>query len=177
MMLDAVLAVRCQLGDEDAFDTLVERFHPALHNYARRLTGSDDAASDAVQDVWVRVVRGLPRLREPERLRAWIFGSAHRTRMDRLRERYATREVPGGDMSEQAAEPVDLSAEEQSAAVHVALDAMPVVEREILTLFYLRELGLAEISSALDVPIGTVKSRLFRARKLLHTRMTTGDKG
>jgi RNA polymerase sigma-70 factor (ECF subfamily) len=173
MFTDAVLAVRCQLGEVEAFDQLVERFHPALYSYARRLTGSDDAAADAVQDIWVRVVRGLPRLREPERLRAWVFSIAHRTLMDRLRERYSDREVTGIDMSDQAAEPADLTAEEQSAAVHAALESLPLVEREILTLFYLRELSLAEISAVLDLPVGTAKSRLFRARKLLHTRMTT----
>jgi RNA polymerase sigma-70 factor (ECF subfamily) len=112
-------------------------------------------------------------LREPERLRAWVFSIAHRTLMDRLRERYSDREVTGIDMSDQAAEPADLTAEEQSAAVHAALESLPLVEREILTLFYLRELSLAEISAVLDLPVGTAKSRLFRARKLLHTRMTT----
>lgn len=173
MLTDAVLAVRCQLGEVEAFDRLVERFHPPLYNYVRRLTGSDDAAADAVQDVWVRVVRGLPRLREPERLRAWIFSIAHRTLMDRLRVQYSDLEVTGIDVSEHAAEPDDLTAEEQSAAVHAALETMPLIEREILTLFYLRELSLSDISAALDLPIGTVKSRLFRARRLLHTRMTT----
>jgi RNA polymerase sigma-70 factor (ECF subfamily) len=173
MTTDAVLAVRCQLGEVEAFDQLVERFHPALCRYARRLTGGDDAASDAVQDIWVRVVRSLPRLREPERLRAWIFSIAHRTLMDRLRHRYSDREVTGLDVGEHAAEPEDLTAEEQSVAVHAALESMPLIEREILTLFYLRELSLSEISAALDLPIGTAKSRLFRARKLLHTRMTT----
>jgi RNA polymerase sigma-70 factor (ECF subfamily) len=93
--------------------------------------------------------------------------------MDRFPERYADREVTGIDLDDQAAEPGDLTAEEQSVAVHAALDSMPLIEREILTLFYLRELSLLEISTALDVPIGTAKSRLFRARKLLHTRMTT----
>ena len=107
MITDAVLAVRCQLGEVEAFDQLVERFHPALYSYSRRLTGDDDAASDVVQDIWVRVVRGLPGLREPERLRAWIFSIAHRTLMDRLRERYADREVTGVDISEPAAEPDD----------------------------------------------------------------------
>src|SRR5687767_11014954 len=173
MTTDAILGVRCQLGEVEAFDELVGRFHPALYSYARRLTGGDDAASDAVQDIWVRVVRGLPGLREPERLRAWIFSIAHRTLMDRLRERYSDREVTGVGITETAAEPEDLTAEEQSVAVHAALESMPLIEREILTLFYLRELSLSEIAAALDVPIGTAKSRLFRARKLLRTRMTT----
>lgn len=99
MQSDALLAVRCQLGEVDALDELVRRFHPALSTYAHRVTGSDDAAADVVQEIWLRVVRGLPRLREPERLRAWLFGIAHRALMDRFRQHYANREVTGVDHS------------------------------------------------------------------------------
>lgn len=170
-MTDALLAVRCQLGDAEAFDELVERFHPALFRYIRRLTGSDDAASDTVQDVWLRVVRGLPRLREPERLRAWIFGIAHRALMDRLRQRYARPEDTGVDVSGVPAEDQELLPEDDSELLRRALDRVPVVEREALTLFYLQELTLNEIADALGVPVGTVKSRLFRARGLLRNEM------
>ena len=173
MQPDALLAVRCQLGEADAFDELVRRFHPALATYARRLTGSDDAAADAVQEMWLRVIRALPRLREPQRLRAWLFGIAHRTLMDRFRQVYANAEVTGIDLADTAAQPEDLTAEERSAAVEHALNTVPLLEREILTLFYLQELSLLDISQALDVPIGTVKSRLFRARRSLRAAMTS----
>jgi RNA polymerase sigma factor (sigma-70 family) len=173
MQQDALLAVRCQLGEADAFDELVRRFHPALATYARRLTGSDDAAADTVQDIWLKAIRALPRLREPQRLRAWLFGIAHRTLMDRFRQQYAKPEITGIELDDTAAQPADLTAEERSAAVEDALGALPLLERETLTLFYLQELSLLEISQALDVPIGTVKSRLFRARRLLRAAMTT----
>ena len=172
MPSDALLAVRCQLGEADAFDELVRRFHPALSTYARRLTSSDDAAADAVQDIWLRAVRALPRLREPERLRAWLFGIAHRALMDRFRHQYASLEVTGVDDADAAAEVEDPSAEERSAAVDAALATLSVADRELLTLFYLDELTIADLSRALDVPIGTVKSRLFRARRLLRAAIT-----
>jgi RNA polymerase sigma-70 factor (ECF subfamily) len=66
--------------------------------------------------------------------------------------------------------------EEDLAAVEEALARLPVVEREALTLFYLRELSLGEVADVLGVPIGTVKSRLFRARKLLRREVVLGTR-
>jgi len=168
---DELLAVRCQLGEPDALDALIARWHPALWSYARRVTGDPDAAADAVQDAWLRILRALPGLRDPARLRPWMFGIARRVLMDRFRAQYAApafADVEPGDL----AEPDDrrdaaLAAEE----LHGALDALPVAERELLALFYLEELSLNELADVLSVPVGTVKSRLFRARRLLRERL------
>ena len=75
---DELLVVRCQLGERPAFDDLIDRWHAPLWKYARRLTGSDDAAQEVAQDVWLRVLRGIHRLRDGARLRAWLFGIARR---------------------------------------------------------------------------------------------------
>ncbi len=169
---DELLVVRCQLGEAPAFDALIARWHPPLWQYARRLTGRDDAAADTVQEVWLRMLRGLPGLRDPARFRAWLFGIARHVVIDRLREQYRAPAVVDVDPALVAApdagleDPVDLD------RMHDALAALPVVEREVLVLFYLRELSLAGLAEVLDVPIGTVKSRLFRARRLLRARLT-----
>jgi RNA polymerase sigma-70 factor (ECF subfamily) len=171
---DERLAVRCQLGEPGAFDALVARWHPALWTYARRITGSDDAAADAVQDAWLRVVRGLPRLREPARIRAWLFGIARRVLMDRLRAQYAAPTVVDLDPEEihAALEPAPAGdADEQSAALQAGLDRLPVLERETLVLFYLRELSLAEIAAVLGIPEGTVKSRTYYALRNLRSAL------
>jgi RNA polymerase sigma-70 factor (ECF subfamily) len=173
---DERLAVRCQLGEPGAFDELVARWHPALWTYARRITGSDDAAADAVQDAWLRVVRGLPRLREPARIRAWIFGIARRVLMDRLRAQYAApamADVDLGGIDGEVESEAARDAEEASEALHAALETLPVVEREVLVLFYLRELSLAEIGGVLGIPAGTVKSRLFRSRNMLREALSS----
>ena len=172
---DEWLVVRCQLGERPAFDELIARWGGPVWKYVRRLTNSDEAASEIVQDVWLRVLRGINRLRDGSKLRAWLFGIARRTLMDRLREHYAAPAMSDIDVSDLAADEAD-DIEEDLAAVQEALARLPVVERETLTLFYLRELSLGEVADVLGVPIGTVKSRLFRARKLLRREVELGTR-
>lgn len=168
---DELLTIRCQLGERAAFDALIARFQLPLWRYARNLTGSDAAADDASQEVWLRVLRAIARLRDGARLRSWLFGIAHRVLMDRLREQYAQPPVTDIDIDEQAAEAADDSIESDLAAMLGELERMPLTEREVLTLFYLRELSLDEVAQVLAIPVGTVKSRLFRARKLLRHQL------
>lgn len=180
---DEWLVVRCQLGERPAFDELIARWGDPVWNYARRMTNTDDAADEIVQNVWLRVLRGIGRLRDGSKWRAWLFGIARRALMDRLREQYAAPDLgdidvtglpapAGGDGSD--------FTESELAAVEHELARLPVVEREVLTLFYLRELSLGEVADVLAVPVGTVKSRLFRARRLLRREVelnneNTGD--
>jgi len=164
---DEWLAVRCQLGERQAFDELIERWGEPTWRYVRRLTGSNDAADDVAQNVWLRVLRGIHKLRDGSRLRAWLFGIARRTLMDRLREQYAAPDVRAIDDVDLPAVDTTEDMETDLTAVERELARLPVVEREVLTLFYLRELSLDEVADVLGVPVGTVKSRLFRARRIL----------
>jgi RNA polymerase sigma factor (sigma-70 family) len=168
---DDLLAVRCQLGERAAFDELIRRWHEPLWKYARRLTGDDDAAAETVQDTWLRVLRGIARLRDPARLRPWLFGIARRVVMDRLRARYTepvTISIDDADLGN-ADDARDLA--DDINALHDELNQLPLLEREVLVLFYLRELTLNELADVLAVPIGTIKSRLFRARNLLRRQL------
>jgi RNA polymerase sigma factor (sigma-70 family) len=168
---DDLLAVRCQLGEREAFDELIRRWHEPLWKYARRLTGDEDAAAETVQEAWLRVVRGIARLRDPERLRAWLFGITRRVVMDRLRAKYGEPvmvdiedvDVAGAEEASELAGDVEMMLEE--------LQRLPLLEREVLVLFYLRELTLNELADILGVPIGTIKSRLFRARHSLRRQL------
>jgi RNA polymerase sigma-70 factor (ECF subfamily) len=172
---DELLAIRCQLGEAAAFDDLIARWHGPLWVFVRRLTGDDDAAREILQDVWLRVIRGIPRLREGSKLRAWLFGIARRTLMDRLRDQYARTRTRDSDVdvdeipAEAAVDEID-----DLDGLERALQRLPLLEREAVTLFYLEELSLNEIAETLTVPLGTVKSRLFRGRRLLRERMTEG---
>jgi RNA polymerase sigma factor (sigma-70 family) len=172
---DELLAIGCQLGERDAFDALIARWHQPLWRHARRVTGDDDVASEVTQDVWLRVLRGIGRLREPARLRAWLFGVAHRVLMDRLRLKYSTPDTIDVDDVELAGADAPDDLEHDLDAMQDALARLPIVEREVLTLFHLRELTLAEVGESLGVPVGTVKSRLFRARRLLRRELDGSD--
>jgi RNA polymerase sigma-70 factor (ECF subfamily) len=171
---DELLAIRCQMGEPAAFDDLIDRWHGPLWTYVRRLVSQDDTAKEIVQDLWIRVIRGMPRLRDPAKLRPWLFGIARRTLMDRLREQYARPAETEVDINEvPAVGGWNDERRENLEDLEQALAALPMVEREVLTLFYLDELSLSDVSDALGVPVGTIKSRLFRARKMLRLDMDT----
>lgn len=170
---DELLAIRCQLGEPAAFDDLIARWYGPLWVFVRRLTADDDATRETLQDVWLRVIRGIPRLRDGTKLRAWLFGIARRTLMDRLRDQYARTRAVDLDVDAIAAEPPANEVDDLDA-LERELELLPLLEREAVTLFYLQELSLNQIAEALKVPVGTVKSRLFRGRRLLRQRMTEG---
>ena len=172
---EELLAIRCQLGERDAFDALIARWHEPVWSYARRVAGSADAADDVVQDVWMRVMRGLPRLKDPSRLRAWIFGIARRALMDRFRQQYAAPLMSDVDVADLGAPDAGQDWADDLVQMHEQLAALPVVERDVLALFYLQELSMSEMSEVLAVPVGTIKSRLHRARRMLHARITEGS--
>jgi RNA polymerase sigma factor (sigma-70 family) len=104
-MSNETLVIRCQPGERAAFAELVRAWHPAVERYvARMLNGPDD---DVVQEVWLAVVKGLPKLRQPGRFAPWLFTIARRAVMNRLREAYAHPEPepvddpPGPDETEE----------------------------------------------------------------------------
>lgn len=169
--LDELIVVRCLIGERAAFDLLIERWHEPVRRYVMRATGDSDATSDIVQDVWLRVLRGLTSLRDPARFRPWIFGIARRLLMDRLRARYAEPVFTETESDELAADDDTGSLAEDLAILEQELGQLPLVEREVLQLFYIEELSLNDIAEIAQVPVGTVKSRLFRARRLLRAHM------
>jgi RNA polymerase sigma factor (sigma-70 family) len=169
---DELLAVRCQLGEPEAFDDLIARWHGPLWSFVRRLAGEDELAHDTLQDVWLRVLRGIASLRDGARLRAWLFGIARRAVMDRLRRKYRDAWIVDDDVDALAAEDDSWPSPRDLDALQDRLTRLPIAERELLTLFYLRELSLAELAEVLAIPVGTVKSRLFRARALLREQLT-----
>lgn len=169
--VDTLLAVRCQLGERAAFDDLIKRWAMPLRRYVGRVAGNAEA-DELVQDIWLRVLQGIGRLQDPSRLRAWLFGIAHRRLMDRLRQIYAAPIDAGADADELAFDAPDPDRALEARELERSLERLPPPEREVLSLFYLDELPLTEVAQVLAVPVGTVKSRLFRARKLLKQQLT-----
>lgn len=174
-LADELLVIRCQIGEIDAFDTLIARWHEPLRRYVRRMVGNDADTDDLTQEIWVRVIRAMPTLREGARLRGWLFGIARRALMDRLRHAYAAPATAAVDLATLIAEPEPFDGEADLQQLEVSLETLPVIEREVLTLFYLKDLSLAELADALAVPVGTVKSRLFRARRMLRAAIQEGQ--
>ena len=177
---DRLLVVRCQLGERRAIEELVRRWERPLLFYVRRLIPAEADALAVMQEVWVKVLTRLSSLRDPGRLAPWLYTLARNTLMDHLRDRYAReqllaaqRDATGGD--EPAVEDDTgwfVAAEE----VHFGLSRVSVVDREVLTLYFLDDLSIDDIAGVLRIPPGTVKSRLFHARNALRD-VLRGQKG
>ncbi|TYB60277.1 sigma-70 family RNA polymerase sigma factor [Nonomuraea sp. PA05] len=167
-MIDELLVVRAQLGERAAWSELVARWRVPVWTYVRRMLDAD-RADDVTQEIWLAVVRGLPRLREPGRFAPWLFTIARRSVADRLRDEYAAaNETLTGDDTA-AEDPVETVVDR--AELVAALAGLPVLEREVLVLFYLEDLPVEECAQICLVPAGTVKSRLNRARRMLREHL------
>jgi RNA polymerase sigma-70 factor (ECF subfamily) len=181
---ERLLAVRCQLGDRDAMEELVRTWERRLLFYVRRfVTGGEDEALHVMQDVWLRVFSGISNLRDPDRLAPWLYTLTRRTLTDRLRDRY-TREqlLTSRQATADAAVSEIASADDAGQSwfvaaeeVHYGLSRVSVVEREVLTLYFLEDLSIDEIAAVIGVPPGTVKSRLFHARAALRNVLQRKD--
>ncbi|MFI5905944.1 RNA polymerase sigma factor [Dactylosporangium sp. NPDC051541] len=165
-MNDELLVIRCQLGERDAFAELVRGWHPRVERYVGRMLGRPD--DDVVQEIWLAVVKGLPRLQRADRFTPWLFTVARRAVTNRLREAY-TRPDPLDDDVLPADD--DTEAVVNRELLAGALTALPARDREVLLLFYLEDLPLEACAQICAVPVGTVKSRLNRARRLLRQEL------
>jgi RNA polymerase sigma-70 factor (ECF subfamily) len=168
---DALLAVRCQLGEREAFNDLIRRWAGPLRRYVVRVAGNAELADELVQDIWLRVLQGIGRLQDPGKFRPWLFGIAHRRMMDQLRERYASPIDANASADDVAVEATLDDRELEARELGRGLQRLPAADRDLLSLFYLEELSLNDVASVLAVPVGTVKSRLFRARNLLRLQL------
>ncbi|MEM7585136.1 MAG: sigma-70 family RNA polymerase sigma factor [Acidobacteriota bacterium] len=174
---DRLLVVRCQLGEIAAFDELVERWHPRLAGYVRGLVAEPGVAEELIQEVWLRILRGLPGLRDAARLAPWMHRIARNVVMDRLRAVYAAPQASDQDLDQIEGQAPLSSVDVDRGALRRGLSSLPLIEREVLTLFYLQELRMSEVAEILSIPVGTVKSRLFRARGLLRKALEAQPEG
>ncbi len=165
---DELWVLQCQEGDDDALQALIGRWQPRLTRLAWRLTAEREAVCDIVQESWLAIVRGLKRLDDPARFRAWAYRIVSNKCADWTRRRVVQRGVAKDLRAAAATSCGDPSDETDSASelarMRDALTKLPDVQRAILSLHYLDGMGVREIARVLDVPEGTVKSRMYHAR-------------
>lgn len=167
---DELLVARCQAGDSQAFEQLVKRWNLRLVGLAMQHTGDAEAAQDIAQEGWLAIVRGLSSLRDPGRFRSWAYRIVLNKARDWVRQRQASRrlarEAETADHRPEAAARSDAV-----GRVREGLDELDPDHRLVLRWYYLEEMSVREIAGVLAIPAGTVKSRLFHARRRLRRRM------
>ena len=158
------------LQDPQAYEELVRRYQRRLYNLACRLTGDQEEAQDLAQEALVRAYNALARFRQGERFSPWIYKIATNLCINYLRRRRfqvpLDEEAPfvdGALTPEQA-----LEREETRVTVQEAILALPDQYRAVVLLRHQQELSYSDIASALGLPLGTVKTHLFRAREMLN---------
>ena len=157
---EADLVLFAKAGDPDALGLLLEGVYPSLQRYARSLVGPT-AADDVVQDALIQASRKLAWLEEPAYFRAWLFRIASRLAFASLRraKRWESIEEHTDHASEAVAPPV-LSEWEWKHSLEALLERVSPASRAVLLLHYGNDLTLEVIAAALELPVGTVKSRL-----------------
>jgi RNA polymerase sigma-70 factor (ECF subfamily) len=161
-----MLALRAQCGDRDALEQLLRSVQPALHRYVRRLAGAADA-DDVLQNVLVAIARNVIWLVEPRLFRPWAFRIASRAAFGHLR-RVRRRGIEETDEAMLASLPAP-AAPPTNELLAELLDgeALSPASRAVLVLHFQEEMPLEEVAAVLEIPIGTVKSRLAYGLKLL----------
>jgi RNA polymerase sigma-70 factor (ECF subfamily) len=164
---DATLLAQAAAGSESAFVELHRRRRDDVYRFALAMARSRSFAQDVAQEVFLNVLENAGRF-DPAKgtARAWLLGCARYVVLDRLRaERRFSDEIPEAIASCEGEQLV--LAQQRLARLQAAIAELPVEYREALVLCELQELSYAECAAALDCPIGTVRSRLHRARALL----------
>ncbi len=166
---DAELVARCRVGDEGAWNELVERFSRYVYAICSRGFGlRDHDAEDVFQEVFARLYGGLHALRDDGAVKPYLAQLTRRLCIDHLREgaREQPLEEPSGSEQDERLERID-----EALAVHEALARLPEHCREILDRFFARDESYRTIAEALDLPSGTIASRISRCLAQLRQRL------
>jgi RNA polymerase sigma-70 factor (ECF subfamily) len=181
---DRTLVRRCLAGDELAYRELVERYQGPVYSVALRMLGRVEDAEDVVQETFVRMFRALDRYDPARPLRARLLTIASRLAIDHWRRRgsrpipLVTRE-PGSAGEEREREIADpgLGPEElamrsdEERRADPLIHSLPPHYRVVVVMRHLQDMSYEEIAAALQLPLGTVKARIHRARALLKERL------
>lgn len=184
--IDLSLIERCQKGHLESFGELVARYQMRLYNLAYRILHSHEEAEDVVQETFLNVFRALPNFKG-DRFSPWVYKIASNLCLDFLRRRRpntVSLDAPVGEDGEMIREiPDEAGLPEETALaealgldIQKAIDSLPPKYRAVIVLRHVEDLTYEEIADILNLPLGTVKTRLFRAREMLRARLADGGR-
>jgi RNA polymerase sigma-70 factor, ECF subfamily len=175
---DMHLVAASRNGDQDAFAILVQRHQRRVFNLVFRMLQNYEEASEITQETFLAVWQGLPSFRGEARFSTWLYRIAYNCCLKQLEQRKRDKTL---QMAIQAERMPDLNIEEQAnaefeahacqALVRNQLSTLPTKYRIVLILRHLQEMTYEEMAEILMLPIGTIKTHLFRARNLLKERL------
>lgn len=160
-LVDEILVMDCQSGKVKALEILVSRWQKRLWHYAFNLTGDSEAAWDITQERWLGIIKGLRKLHDPANFKAWAYRTTTNKSIDWMRKNKALKQTSIEEIQEHQHKA------KKDTGVKELLEKLEIRKKAVLSLYYFEQLSVQEISVALKIPAGTVKSRLSSARKEL----------
>lgn len=173
-ILDEYLVASARLGERRALALLARRWHPRLVAHAWRLTGDPEGAHDAAQQGWIEIARGIARLGDDRAFPAWAYRIVSRVCARQVRDAVRRRGLAEGIATEPVPEPAAPGGTLDAERLRAAIRTLPPEQRAAIALYHFEEMRVAEVAVALDVPAGTVKTRLMHARRKLRAALS-GD--
>jgi len=176
---DEELVEACQTGEASAFDVLVARWEDKIRGATYRFLGSEEEARDVAQEAFLKAYRALGGFKREARFSSWLYQIATNLCRDRLRRRRTRATVSLEELEETGPVISDprpgahekLLQSDLGRVVRRAVDALPEEQREVVILKEYQGLTFLEIAQALDVPLSTVKTRLYRGLGQLRLRL------
>ena len=170
----ADLVSRARSGDRNALAQLIQETHERVFNLAYRILRNEQEAEDLTQQIFVRMWHALPRFRGDSKFTTWLHMIATNTCLNRRRQlaRQLEAEMPQEDLLQSVSSTLgnpsqEVAQQDERAGLWAAVERLPQKYGLVLGLFYQQQLSYAEISKVLELPMGTVKSHLNRARRAL----------
>ena len=184
---DAVLVERAKTGDRTAFEMLVVKYQRRIERLIGRMVRDVDIVPDIAQETFIRAYRALPQFRGESAFYTWLYriavNTAKKTLMEMKRDPIVTeaaragrddddeRSPPDTEPSDAATPDAVLASKQIAAAVNFAVEALSEELRQAITLREIEGLSYEEIAALMNCPIGTVRSRIFRAREAIAARL------
>jgi RNA polymerase sigma-70 factor (ECF subfamily) len=163
-------------GDPGARAWIAEIWFDPIYRFSFRMLGNEEDARDAAQESLLKVLQGLPRYDPSRRFSTWVFGITRNTCIDEHRRRRRRAPLEDRDIPDDRPSGLDITERERRARdVQTALQKIGPMYREAILLYHFEHLKYREIAEALNLPIGTVMNRIFRARQLLRNHLDLPD--
>ena len=166
-VLDDYFVIAGQAGDQRALAALFRRWNKKLIAHGWRLTGDADMAREAAQEAWIDIVRGIATLQDARAFSAWAYRIVTRRCAKQIQAVRARRKFTADAANEPPSQATDEGLDADAANLRTAISGLAPDHRATVALFYFEEMSVAEVAVALDVPAGTVKTRLMHARNKL----------
>jgi RNA polymerase sigma-70 factor (ECF subfamily) len=159
-------------GPKPSINALVEAHYAALYRYAYRLSGSAQDAEDLTQETFCQAQHKLFQLREEGKAKSWLFTILRNAYLHRLRSSKQEKPVSLAEIAEIPERTPDAETLVDSAQLQKALNELPELFRTPIILYYFEDFSYKDIAEQMEVPMGTVMSRLARAKGFLRERLT-----